>query len=135
MSALTIDRIAGALGAELSGLDLSRPLTEGELGALRAAVVEHKVVFLRDQPYATEHLVRLTEQLGGHGQTPFLGHARSSGRGEGGARGTRGGFNFGGAWHSDWSLTRTTRLHAALVDVPTFGGDTMWATSSSPTRP
>ena len=31
MSALTIDRIAGALGAELTGLDLTRRLGDDEL--------------------------------------------------------------------------------------------------------
>ena len=131
MSALTIDRITGALGAELSGLDLTRPLTEGELAALRAAVVEHKVVFLRNQPYATEHLVRLTEQLGGHGHTPFLepmaGHP-------GVVRVVReadehGGFNFGGAWHSDWSFQPEPPSFTLLwsIDVPVSGGDTMWS--------
>ena len=131
MSALKVHRIAGALGAELSGLDLSRPLTDGELDALHAAVVEHKVVFLRDQPYATEHLVRLTEQLGGHGHTPFL---ESMPEHPGVVRVVReahetSGFNFGGAWHSDWSFQPAPPSFTLLwsVDVPAVGGDTMWS--------
>ena len=42
MSDLTINRIAGALGAEVTGLSLTRELTAGELGALRAAVPARK---------------------------------------------------------------------------------------------
>jgi|JI10StandDraft_1071094.scaffolds.fasta_scaffold92337_2 taurine dioxygenase len=130
MSALTIDRIAGALGAELTGLDLTRRLGDDELDALRAAVVEHKVVFLRDQHYATQHLERLTEQLGGHGHTPFLEAMPDH---PGVVKVVReaheGGFNFGGAWHSDWSFQPAPPAFTLLwsVDVPTFGGDTMWS--------
>ena len=130
MSALTIDRIAGALGAEVSGLDLTGELTDGEVDALRAAAVNHKVVFLRDQPYATEHLVRLTEQLGGHGHTPFLEPMPDH---PGVVRVVReaneGGFNFGGSWHSDWSFQPAPPAFTLLwsVDVPAVGGDTMWS--------
>lgn len=130
MSALGIDRIAGALGAELTGVDLTRSLTDAELAELRDAVVQHKVVFLRDQPYATEHLVRLTEQLGGHGHTPFLepmpdhpGVVRVV------KEANENGFNFGGAWHSDWSFQPEPPAFTLLwsVDVPPQGGDTMWS--------
>ncbi|MDO9173583.1 MAG: TauD/TfdA family dioxygenase [Actinomycetota bacterium] len=130
MSVLGIDRIAGALGAELTGIDLTRTLTDAELTELRDAVVQHKVVFLRDQPYATEHLVRLTEQLGGHGHTPFLepmpdhpGVVRVV------KEANENGFNFGGAWHSDWSFQPEPPAFTLLwsVDVPPQGGDTMWS--------
>ena len=36
-SAMQVKRIAGALGAEVSGLDLARPLADGQAAALRAA--------------------------------------------------------------------------------------------------
>jgi taurine dioxygenase len=130
MSALTIDRIAGALGAELSGLDLTRPLTDGELDALHHAVLDHKVVFLRNQPYTIEHLERLTLQLGGHGHTPFL----ESIDGHPGVvkvvkEADESGFNFGGAWHSDWSFQPEPPAFTLLwsVEVPPHGGDTMWS--------
>ena len=38
MRTLIIDRIAGALGAEVSGIDLTRQLTEGEVDAAIEAV-------------------------------------------------------------------------------------------------
>lgn len=130
MSALTIDRVTGALGAELTGLDLTRELTEGEVQALRDAVVHHKVVFLRHQPYHVAHLERLTEQLGGQGHTPFL---RSIPDHPGVVAVVREahekGFNFGGRWHSDWSFQPEPPAFTLLwsVDVPATGGDTMWS--------
>lgn len=126
---IDVDRIAGALGAEVRGLDLTRPLADDELLTLRAAILDHKVVFLRDQPYATEHLERLTIQLGGHGETPFL---ESMPDHPGVVRVVREadetGFNFGGAWHSDWSFQPAPPAFTLLwsIDVPPHGGDTMW---------
>jgi taurine dioxygenase len=130
MSTLTIERIAGALGAEVRGIDLTTDLTDHEVSALRAALLEHQVVFLRDQPYATEHLERLTVQLGGHGHTPFL----ESMDGHPGVvrvvrEASESGFNFGGQWHSDWSFQPEPPAFTLLwsLEVPPHGGDTMWA--------
>jgi taurine dioxygenase len=130
MSALTVDRIAGALGAELRGLDLTGDLTAGEVDALYAAVVQHKVVFLRDQPYDITHLERLTVQLGGHGHTPFLeAIPEHPGVVKVVREADEGGFNFGGKWHSDWSFQPAPPALTLLwsVEVPPQGGDTMWS--------
>jgi taurine dioxygenase len=128
--AFTVDRIAGALGAEVRGLDLTSTLSDDAVETLRTLAVEHKVIFLRDQPYAIEHLERLTEQLGGHGHTPFLRHID----GHPGVvkvvkEADEGGFNFGGAWHSDWSFQPKPPSFTLLwsVEVPPQGGDTMWS--------
>jgi taurine dioxygenase len=125
-----VDRIAGALGAEVRGLDLASTLSDDAVHTLRALTVEHKVVFLRDQPYAIEHLERLTSQLGGHGHTPFL----QSIEGHPGVvkvvkEADEAGFNFGGAWHSDWSFQPEPPSFTLLwsVEVPPQGGDTMWS--------
>jgi taurine dioxygenase len=126
----TVDRIAGAIGAEVRGLDLTSTLSDDAVDTLRALAVEHKVIFLRDQPYAIEHLERLTTQLGGHGHTPFLRHID----GHPGVvkvvkEADEGGFNFGGAWHSDWSFQPEPPSFTLLwsVEVPPQGGDTMWS--------
>jgi taurine dioxygenase len=127
---LEVDRVAGALGAEIRGIDVTRRLADDELAALRAVLLEHKVVFLRDQPYATEHIERLTEQLGGHGETPFL---ESMPNHPGVVRVVReaadSAFNFGGAWHSDWSFQPAPPAFTLLwsIEVPPFGGDTLWS--------
>ncbi len=47
--ALQIHPIAGALGAELSGVDLSRTLDDETVAAIRRAWLEHLVIFFRDQ--------------------------------------------------------------------------------------
>jgi taurine dioxygenase len=129
-SALVVRPATGTIGAEVTGIDVTRPLSGDDLDALRAAAVDHKVVFLRQQPYSVQALESLTEQLGGQGDTPFL---RSIDGHPGIVRivkeADEGGFNFGGAWHTDWSFQPTPPSFTLLwsVDVPPHGGDTMWS--------
>ena len=46
---LSACRVAGALGAEIEGIDLSRPLDEQQFEELNSALLEHQVIFLREQ--------------------------------------------------------------------------------------
>src|SRR5690606_21414962 len=48
-SSLTVRRVAGALGAEISGVDLSADLSDETIAAIRDALVEHQVIFFRGQ--------------------------------------------------------------------------------------
>ena len=46
---LDIKRVTGALGAEISGVDATAPLNDETIAVIRQALLDHKVVFLRDQ--------------------------------------------------------------------------------------
>ena len=46
---LNIRRVAGALGAELSGVNLAERLSDQIIAEIRQALVEHQVIFFRDQ--------------------------------------------------------------------------------------
>jgi len=71
--ALTVNRLAGALGAELSGLDLSQPLRPQDLAALRSAWLDHGVVFLRDQHLTSEQfLPAFAQAVGTPVEYPFV---------------------------------------------------------------
>ncbi len=54
----------GALGAEIRGCDLSEPLTPEQVTQVRQAMLDHGVVFLRDQDISDEDLVRFTAYFG-----------------------------------------------------------------------
>ena len=57
-SKLGVSPLTPTIGAVITGLDLARPLDGGEQTALRAALLDWKVLFFRDQPITTEqHLV------------------------------------------------------------------------------
>lgn len=61
---LTVTPISTVLGAEISGLDLTRPLSPEIVAAIRAALLRHKVVFFRDQDISYEDHVRFGRYFG-----------------------------------------------------------------------
>ncbi|HKR90502.1 MAG TPA: TauD/TfdA family dioxygenase, partial [Phenylobacterium sp.] len=46
---LEIRPLQPTIGAEISGVDLSRPISDRTRDEIKAAVLKHKVVFFRDQ--------------------------------------------------------------------------------------
>ena len=51
--------IAGALGAEVAGVDLATGLTDETVAEIRRAWLEHLVVFFRDQPLSLDEFSAL----------------------------------------------------------------------------
>ena len=124
-----VTRVAGALGATVTGIDLTQVAEADQLEVVRRAMADHLVVFLPDQHLSLDDLERITELLGGRDVTPFV--APLEGRPyvirvvkEAGDA-----LNFANAWHSDLSYLPEppsyTLLHA--WEVPPYGGDTVWA--------
>jgi taurine dioxygenase len=120
--------IAGALGAEVHGVD-AHALSVDVVSEIRAAWLEHLVIFMRDQKLTPQALVDLARgfgepmeypQLKGLADCPFvtpvmkLEHER---------------VNFGGVWHSDTTYLETPPMASMLyaVETPPFGGDTLFA--------
>jgi taurine dioxygenase len=126
---ITVEPAAGACGAFVSGIDLTREVPSAELTALRAAIVEHLVVFLPDQPMTLDDLERLTDQLGGRDVTPFVRPLDDRPYVIRVIKEPDDELNFANAWHTDLSYLAAppsfTLLHAH--DVPDHGGDTLWA--------
>lgn len=126
-----VAKIAGSLGAEVRGLDLAQPLSETQATALRAALAEHLVLFLRGQALDMAQQKRATGIFGPVQRVPYVqGSAEDPDviavLKEADER--RIGV-FGGDWHSDFSFLEQppagSLLHA--VEVPPYGGDTLWA--------
>jgi taurine dioxygenase len=127
--ALAIRRIAGALGAEISGVDLSRELNGPTFDAIHRAYVEHEVIFFRDQTLTPDQHKAFGRRFGSLNIHPYVkgmdGHPEimeiikePSDR-----------LNFGGGWHSDMSFLESPSIGSILhaIEVPEFGGDTLFA--------
>src|SRR2546423_15156678 len=56
--------IAGALGAEVHGVDASRPLEADVIAEIRQAWLEHLVIFLREQKLTPQALVAFARASG-----------------------------------------------------------------------
>ncbi len=127
--ALEIHPIAGALGAELSGVDLSRTLDDDTVAAIRRAWLEHLVIFFRDQDLPPAKFLGFARRFGEPIEYPFvrgleefpeiipvmkLEHER---------------VNFGGIWHSDTTYLDVPPMASMLIarEVPSAGGDTLFA--------
>ena len=53
-SSLEVKPLAGGLGAEILGVDLSAPLSNSEFDAVHQALLDNLVVFFRDQTLTVE---------------------------------------------------------------------------------
>jgi taurine dioxygenase len=121
--------IAGALGAELHGIDLAGDLPAATVQAIRRALLDHLVIFFRDQDLPPDRFLALARGFGVPIEYPFL-------------KGIPGfpeiitvsklpeeTVNFGGVWHSDTTYLQEPPMATLLVarEVPDAGGDTIFA--------
>ena len=69
--AFEVEQIGTTIGAEIHGLDLTRPLGPESFARLEAALVEHKVVYARDQDITPEQHVAIGKRFGELEVHPF----------------------------------------------------------------
>ena len=126
---LTVEPVAGALGATVTGLDLTRVRAPEELDELRRALADHLVVFLPGQDLNLDDLERVTDLLGGRDLTPFVDPLEDRPYVIRVIKEPTDVLNFANAWHTDLSYLSAppayTLLHA--WEVPDHGGDTVWS--------
>ena len=126
---LTVEPVAGALGASVTGIDLTGVREVSQLDGLRQALADHLVVFLPEQDLSLDDLERVTDLLGGRDVTPFVEPLEDRPFVIRVIKEPADVLNFANAWHSDLSYLPTppayTLLHA--WDVPDHGGDTVWS--------
>jgi taurine dioxygenase len=129
VATLDVRPAAGALGATVTGIDLTAVTEPGQLDGLRTALADHLVVFLPDQHLDLDDLERITDLLGGRDVTPFVAPLEDRPYVIRVIKEPDDQLNFANAWHSDLSYLPEppsyTLLHA--WEVPEFGGDTLWS--------
>lgn len=130
VASLKITPLTTVIGAEITGIDVASELNEETLARIRAALLEHQVIFFRDQKLSLEKLESFSARFGPLVRVPYVkpveGHpnviAVLKEADETGIS------IFGGEWHSDFSYLERppalTVLYAA--DVPEGRGDTLW---------
>jgi taurine dioxygenase len=124
-----IEHLTPAIGTEVRGLDLSRPLPPATLSAVRALWLERKVLFFRDQRLTPDQQLAFTAQFGELEKYPFLpgieGHPLIAPV----LKLPHEKVNFGGLWHSDTTYLETPAAGATLyaIEIPPLGGDTLFA--------
>ena len=126
---LEIEKIAGALGAEIRGVDLAGSLSVDRVAEMRRALLDHLVVFFRDQHLTVAQFLAFARTLGKPIEYPLikglpeypdvievtkLEHEKA---------------NFGGIWHTDTAYLEHPPMGSMLLarEVPPAGGDTLFA--------
>ena len=123
-----VERLGASLGAEISGISLKNPMDPETFAAFEAALIEHKVVVLRDQHLTTDEHVTMSRLFGelevhpmrpqgefpeilvldNHKDNPVLSTD---------------------VWHTDTTFRKNPTKYTILrcQIMPKVGGDTLWA--------
>ncbi|MFE8922403.1 TauD/TfdA dioxygenase family protein [Streptomyces rochei] len=119
---------ARTIGAEIRGVDLSRPLGAELREELNRALLEWKVLFFRAQHLTSAQQRAFAGHWGPLETNPLLAAGSSEDvvrfdKGEGAVP------TYENVWHTDVTFRERPALGAVLQlrEVPPFGGDTMWA--------
>ena len=128
-AAPTVSPIAGALGAEIGGVDLARPLGADITAAIRRALLDYLVVFFRGQDLTPARLAAVARQFGTPIPYPYVKGLDEEPLVIPVVKREHETVNFGGLWHSDTAYLERPPLGTMLYarEVPVYGGDTLFA--------
>jgi taurine dioxygenase len=122
---LEVERLTGSLGAEVRGVDLAR-LGDAGFAAIRAALLDHLVLFFPDQHLSPDEHRAFAVRFGAPEIHPFIPKIDDEHPeivvldSDQGAKAD--------VWHTDVTFSATPPLCSVLkmVETPPFGGDTMF---------
>ena len=130
---LDVRRVAGALGAEIAGVDLAQDLADETVRQIRQAFVEHQVIFFRDQALTPEQQTAFGARFGPLNIHPYVAGMADHPEVMEIIKEPEDRVNFGGGWHSDMSFLPKPSIGSILyaVEVPAWGGDTLFASQAA----
>jgi taurine dioxygenase len=126
---IEVHPVAGALGAEIRGVNVAAALDDAVVAEIRHAFLDHLVIFFRDQKLTPPEQLAFSKRFGEPMEypqlkglpecpliTPVIKLAHEQ-------------INFGGVWHSDTTYLAQPPMASMLyaVEIPPYGGDTIFA--------
>ncbi len=128
-NSIEIRPIAGALGAEIHGVDVSQDLPDHTIADIRRAFLDHLVVFFRDQDINSKQFLAFARRFGTVIEYPFVKGLEEEPLIVPVVKLEHEKVNFGGVWHSDTTYLENPPMGTMLVarEVPPYGGDTLFA--------
>ena len=124
---ITVEPIAGALGAEVSGVDLN-DLDDGTVAEIRRALLENSVVFFRDQEFSPPTQMAFGRRFGALNRHSYVTGLPDYPDVFRIVKEPTDVHHFGNAWHTDLAYEETPAMATILygMEVPAAGGDTMF---------
>lgn len=127
---LTVTKIGGRIGARIDGVRLDPDLAARTVARIRAAILEHKVVFLRDQGHLDDRAHAAFAALLGPLTTahPTLNSKSANVLTLAASRGMA-----ANSWHTDVTFVDRYPAFSVLrgVAIPAYGGTTVWANTAA----
>ena len=122
-------RIAGALGGEIIGVDLSQDLGDDAIAEVRRAWLDHLVIFFRGQDLTSEQFLAIARRFGEVVEYPFIKGIDRFPEITPVVKLEHEEVNFGGLWHTDTAYLERPPMGTMLLarEVPPCGGDTVFA--------
>ena len=131
MTQLEVRALSRAVGAEILGINLLEPVSDGQIADIRKIWLQHGVVFFREQPLEPGAFQAFAQRFGEIVEYPFvkglpdfplivpvlkLPHEK---------------HNFGGVWHTDTTYLQEPPMATMLIarEIPPVGGDTLFASN------
>ncbi len=128
---MRIEQLTASIGAELTGVSLADAIhDDGLFNEIRAALLQHKFLFLRDQDISRAEHVAFAERFGKLEDHPVAGsHPEHPGLVQIYKRPDQPMDRYENAWHSDATWREAPPMGCVLrcVESPGVGGDSMWA--------
>ena len=126
---ISVVPIAPAIGAEVSGVDLSAPLTDEVMAEIQQAFHKHIALFFRDQTLTPDQQVDFAARFGPVGRYPFAEPVNGNPDVIAIIKEAHQTTNFGGIWHTDTTYLAEPSMGSLLYarQVPPVGGDTIWS--------
>jgi len=125
---LLVEPLTPTIGAEVRGVDLREPLDDATVAAIRRALLDHLVLFFRDQPITVDDHMRFATYFGKVDMPPFLSAGaprpevtvldQTEPKGQG-----------ADSWHADYTHRPEPPMGSILraVQLPSTGGDTCFS--------
>jgi len=128
-SHIDVNPVSGALGAEITGVDISLPLDAEVVSEIRKALLNHLVIFFQNQVITPQQQLNFAEQFGVPMDYPQLKGLPECPLVTEVIKLEHETLNFGGVWHSDTTYLQQPPMASMLyaIEIPPYGGDTLFS--------
>ncbi|MGE3918317.1 MAG: TauD/TfdA dioxygenase family protein [Hyphomicrobiaceae bacterium] len=128
-SRIEVKPLAGAIGAEIVGVDLGAALANEVIDEVHRAFLDHQMIYFRHQRFSPAQQVAVARNFGKPAIYPFLKGLDGQPEVHEIIKTETDKKNFGGGWHSDTAYKERPDMGTLLyaLDVPAAGGDTLFS--------
>ena len=129
MGQIEVVPVSGGVGVEVHNVDIKSGIDAGTFDELRAAFVEHGLIFLRDQNITPDEHIAFAERWGEININRFFPRLDGYDQIATVTKEPDQTMNIGGGWHTDHSYDHVPAMGSILIarETPPVGGDTLFA--------